>query len=110
MNRIKITLPSLILALVLISGCKEKEQKSAGALKVGTQPDGSILVPTNQLLRPSGFQVNLPGRPVDLILTPDEKFLLVKNRSDLDLVRLSDRTILQSLPYTQNGASFTGIC
>ena len=110
MNRIKITLPSLILALVLISGCKEKEQKSAGAFKVGTQPDGSILVPTNQLLRPSGFQVNLPGRPVDLILTPDERFLLVKNRSDLDLIRLSDRTVLQSLPYGRTGASFTGIC
>jgi YVTN family beta-propeller protein len=110
MNKETITLTSLILALALISGCKEKEQKSALALKVGTQPDGSILVPTNQLLRPAGFQVFLPGRPVDLILTPDERFLLVKNRSDLDLIRLSDRTVLQSLPYGRSGASFTGIC
>jgi YVTN family beta-propeller protein len=61
-------------------------------------------------LRPAGFQVYLPGRPVDLALTPDGKFLIVKNKSDLDLIRLSDRTVMQSLPFGQSGASFTGIC
>ncbi len=79
-------------------------------LQVGTQPDGSILVPSNQLLRPAGFQVYLPGRPVDLALTPDGNFLLVKNKDDLDLIRLSDRTVMQSLPFERSGASFTGIC
>ena len=72
--------------------------------------DGSILVPTNQLLRPAGFQINLPGRPVDLALSPDEKLLFVKNRKSLDLIRLIDRTVLQSLPYNRSGASFTGLC
>jgi len=110
MNRKKISLCNLILCLVLVSGCNRKDQNSGSIQKVGPQPDGSILVPSNQLLRPAGLQVSLPGRPVDLILTPDERFLLVKNRSDLDLVRLSDRTVLQSLPYSRSGASFTGIC
>jgi YVTN family beta-propeller protein len=73
------------------------------------QPDSSILVPTNQLLRPAGFQVYLPGRPVDLVLTPDEKYLLVKNKADIDLIRLSDRVVLQTLPFKQSGGSFTGI-
>ena len=77
--------------------------------RVGLQPDGSILVPSNQLLRPAGFQVSLPGRPVDLALSPDGKFLFVKNKEDVDLVRLSDRTILQTLPFVRSGASFTGI-
>lgn len=110
MKRIKTPIASLLVILVLASGCGRKEQSSINTLKVGNQPDGSILVPTNQLLRPAGLQVLLPGRPVDLVLTPDERFLLVKNRSDLDLVRLSDRTVLQSLPYSRSGASFTGIC
>lgn len=110
MNRMKISVSFLFFILVLISGCKRKDQNPISSQKVGNQPDGSILVPTNQLLRPAGFQIYLPGRPVDIALTPDEKFLLVKNMSDLDLIRLSDRTILQSLPYSQNGASFTGIC
>ena len=110
MNKMKISIACLFFVLVFISGCIIKDQNSISNQKVGIQPDGSILVPTNQLLRPAGFQVYIPGRPVDLALTPDEKFLLVKNKADLDLIRLSDRTILQSLPFSQSGASFTGIC
>lgn len=110
MNKIFISITSVLLILVLIPGCGRHDKVTGDNRKVGPQPDGSILVPSNQLLRPAGFQVILPGRPVDLILTKDEKFLLVKNRSDLDLIRLSDRTIMQSLPYEKSGASFTGIC
>jgi YVTN family beta-propeller protein len=79
-------------------------------IKVGPQPDGSILVPSNQLLRPAGFQVYFPGRPVDISLISNGNLLLVKNMKSLDLLRLSDRTILQTLPYEKSGASFTGIC
>jgi len=61
-------------------------QEISKSIKVGPQPDGSILVPTNQLLRPAGFQVYFPGRPVDVALTPDKKRLLVKNRKSLDEV------------------------
>ncbi|HUQ64769.1 MAG TPA: bifunctional YncE family protein/alkaline phosphatase family protein [Flavitalea sp.] len=87
-----------------------KQTTILGTKKVGPQPDGSILVPSNQLLRPVGFQVSLPGRPVDLALSQDEKLLFVKNNASLDLIRVNDRTILQSLPYKHSGASFTGIC
>ncbi len=79
-------------------------------IKVGPQPDGSILVPSNQLLRPAGFQVDLHGRPVDLSLISGGDFLLVKNMKSLDLIRLSDRMVVQTLPYDKTGASFTGIC
>ncbi len=78
--------------------------------KVGPQPDGSVLVPSNQLLRPAGFQVFMPGRPVDLALVLKEKYLVVKNMKSVDLVRISDRAILQTLPFQQSGSSFTGIC
>ncbi len=100
----------LIVFLVFISGYVIQDQNSISNQKVGIQPDSSILVPTNQLLRPAGFQVYLPGRPVDLVLSPDEKLLFVKNKSDIDLIRLTDRTVLQTLPYKQSGGSFTGIC
>jgi YVTN family beta-propeller protein len=110
MKKIKILFGFLLIVLVFISGCNLKDKNSRNSQKVGIQSDGSILVPSNQLLRPAGFQVYIPGRPVDLALTRDEKFLFVKNMGDLNLIRLSDRTILQSLPYGQSGASFTGIC
>ena len=106
----KIQVLFLTIALIALSGCSGEKKNVLGNLQVGPQPDGSILVPSNQLLRPAGLQVYLPGRPVDLALTPDENFLLVKNKEDLDLIRLSDRTIMQTLPFNQSEASFTGIC
>lgn len=96
--------------LFTFTGCADTSNDDPVNRKVGLQADSSFLVPSNQILRPAGFQVYLPGRPVDLALTPNEKFLLVKNKADLDLVRVSDRTVMQSLPYPQSGASFTGIC
>ena len=94
---------------VLLPKPESAAQNTMKNIQVGPQPDGSILVPTNQLLRPAGFQVYFPGRPVDLALTPDKKLLVVKNRLSLDIIRIRDRTILQSLAYEKGGSSFTGL-
>jgi len=100
----------LILITLAFSQCGvETEQKNKlSNLQVGPQPDGSILVPTNQLLRPAGFQILFPGRPVDLALSPDEKWLAVLNKNSLDLIRVLDRTIMQTLSM-KGGGSFNGI-
>ncbi len=94
---------------VLFSIQNSEAQNTKKNIRVGPQPDGSVLVPTNQLLRPAGFQVSFPGRPVDLALTPDKKLLVVKNRLSLDIIRIRDRSILQSLAYPESGSSFTGL-
>jgi len=98
----------LSVIFVVFTGCPSGNDISK--MNVGQQPDGSILVPSNQLLRPSGFQVYLPGRPVDLALTPDESLLLVKNKEVLDLIRIGDRSVIQTLHLGKDEASFTGIC
>ena len=100
----------LVLFVLILSQCKiDTEQRNKfSTLKVGPQPDGSILVPTNQLLRPAGFQILFPGRPVDLALSPDGKWLAVLNKNSLDLIRVLDRTIMQTLPL-KGGGSFNGI-
>ena len=100
----------LVLFVLILNQCKiDTEQKNKfSTLKVGPQPDGSILVPTNQLLRPAGFQILFPGRPVDLALSPDEKWLAVLNKNSLDLIRVLDRTIMQTLPL-KDGGSFNGV-
>jgi len=100
----------LLLFVLVFSQCyNETEQKRILApLAVGPQPDGSILVPTNQLLRPAGFQILFPGRPVDLALSHDGKWLAVLNKNSLDLIRVLDRTIMQTLPL-EGGGSFKGL-
>jgi YVTN family beta-propeller protein len=77
--------------------------------KLGPQPDGTILVPTNQLLSPAGLQILFPGRPTDLALSPDGNLLAVKNMRDILLVRMQDRAILQTLPVEKGGQGFVGI-
>jgi YVTN family beta-propeller protein len=99
----------LFVLFVMLPTQTSEAQTPRKNIRVGPQPDGSILVPTNQLLRPAGFQVYFPGRPVDLALTPDRKLLVVKNRLSLDIIRIRDRSILQSLAYEGSGSSFTGL-
>ena len=67
-------------------------------LKVGVQPDGRIVVPTNQILKPAGKQVTFPGRPVDLAFADDGKTLVVKNMRDLVFIDRATGKIKQTLP------------
>jgi YVTN family beta-propeller protein len=64
---------------------------------VGLQPDGSVLVPTNQVLRPAGTQITFPGRPVDLALFESGKTLVVKNLRDLVFIDVATAKIKQTL-------------
>ncbi|MDR3714538.1 MAG: bifunctional YncE family protein/alkaline phosphatase family protein [Puia sp.] len=109
-NQTRLLFACLGIALVCMSVYAVRDMNIFSNRKVGPQPDGSVLVPSNQLLRPAGFQVNLPGRPLGLVLTPDESRLVIMNSGSLDLLRVSDRTILQTLPYVHEASSFTGIC
>ena len=73
-------------------------------------PTAAWSVPTHQRLRPAGFQITLPGRPVDLTISPNGKLLAIKNWRSIDLIRISDRVIMQSLAFPKSGAAVTGIC
>jgi len=77
-------------------------------LKVGVQPDGRIVVPTNQILRPAGTQVSFPGRPVDLLLIDNGKTIVVKNRMDLVFLDAATGAIKQTLPTPGRGQERRG--
>jgi YVTN family beta-propeller protein len=66
-------------------------------LKVGVQPNGRIVVPTNQILEPAGKQITFPGRPVDLALAEEGKILVVKNMRDLVFIDIGSCQIKQTL-------------
>lgn len=78
-------------------------------IQVGFNEDGRLVVPTEQIIDPAGFQVTFPGRPTDLTLSPNEKLLAVKNKSDLILIDIETRRIRQSLSLPRSGHSVTGI-
>jgi YVTN family beta-propeller protein len=93
-------LASLILLLPVAADERDK-------LKVGLQPDGRIVVPTNQILQPAGTQVTFPGRPVDLLSIEGGKLLVAKNMKDLVFIDPATGKVVQTLalPAAAKGLS-----
>jgi YVTN family beta-propeller protein len=66
-------------------------------LHVGLQPDGRIVVPTNQILKPAGKQITFPGRPVDLAFADKDRTVVVKNMRELLFLDAESGKIRQTL-------------
>jgi YVTN family beta-propeller protein len=88
----------ILLTFLLASASVPADERDH--LTVGLQPDGRIVVPTNQILQPAGKQVTFPGRPVDLLLIDDGKTLVAKNMKDLVFIDSATGAIKQTLPMS----------
>ena len=66
---------------------------------VGVDPQGGMVVPTRQVVRPTGSVLEFPGRPVDLALSPDGKTLYVKDRDQLIVIDAAAWQVRQQLVY-----------
>jgi YVTN family beta-propeller protein len=79
--------------------------------RVGPLADGRVIVPTNQVLSPAGWQVEFAGRPTDLALSPDGRYLAVLNRYNVVLIDVEQRAVVQEVPYKtrHGGGSYKGI-
>jgi len=79
--------------------------------RVGVLDDGRVVVPTNQVLSPAGWQVEFPGRPTDLALSPDGRHLAVLNRYNIVLIDIDKREVVQTVRYKtrRGGGSYKGI-
>jgi len=76
---------------------------------VGPTSDGGHVVPTAQLLHPAGETLELGGRPVDLVLSPDGRTLHGKDNRGLVVIDAPTWTIRHELPFSRGGASMCGI-
>jgi len=75
--------------------------------RVGPQEDGRIIVPTNQVLSPAGRQVIVGGRPTDVALSPDGRWLAVLNLREVVLVNVESGEVVGKAPNRDE--SFKGI-
>ena len=79
---------------------------------VGRQPDGSVVLPTNQVIRPLGRQMEFNGRPNAVALSPDGKVAAVLNTGTdaaIVLIDLATGTVKQEFKGAGESASFAGI-
>ncbi|MBC7854039.1 MAG: YncE family protein, partial [Pirellulaceae bacterium] len=89
----------LLLCSVLIA-------QEAPVERVG-EADGKIVVPTNQVLSPAGKQVAFSGRPTDLALSPDGKWLGVLDRNHVALINPDTGEITSRVSH--GSGSYAGI-
>jgi YVTN family beta-propeller protein len=80
-----------------------------GDIAVGQLPDGEQSLPSKQILRAAGQQLQFGGRPVDLAISPDGKTVCIKNMANLLVVDAASWTLRQTLNYPASGASMHGI-
>ncbi len=78
-------------------------------IQVGMLPDDEQSVPTKQILRAAGQSVQFGGRPVDLAISPNGKFVYVKNINNLLVLDAETWKLLQTVSYPASGASLHGI-
>src|SRR2546427_2300354 len=77
--------------------------------RVGIQSDQSVVVPSNQILRPAGTQISFPGRPVDMALSRDGKTLAILNSGGVVLIDLPTQRVKQTVTAEGLKSSYAGI-
>ncbi len=107
MSRRAAGLTSLILSVAVLAPAPDGAADERDKLRVGPQPDGRIVVPTNQILQPAGTQVTFPGRPVDILAIEGGKLLVAKNMKGLEFIDPATGKVVQTLalPAAAKGLS-----
>ncbi len=91
-----------VLALLFLAGCAGQRP----GLLPGPLSDGRILLPNGWMLSPAGTPVQVGELPLNMVLSPDEKYLVVTNngtaRQELSLVETSSWKVIQTLPLNRS--------
>ena len=80
--------------------------------QVGPQPDGSVVVPTNQVVTPAGTQVTFDARPLAIAVRPDGKTaaaLSVGGKAPLFVLDLINGTVKQQFTTGDRSGSYDGV-
>jgi YVTN family beta-propeller protein len=88
--------------------CQAQKTTDYDQLRLGETGDGKIVVPTNQVLSPAGRQVSISGRPVDVALSADGRWLGVLESGRVSIVDPIGGKVVSRVAHA-GGGSFTGI-
>ncbi len=83
------------------------QPKSYDQSRVGDQDPNRVVVPTNQVLSPIGKQVPYGGRPTDLALSPDGRWLAVLDRGQVLTINPDSGAVVARVPH--KGGSYAGL-
>ncbi|MBK7403992.1 MAG: bifunctional YncE family protein/alkaline phosphatase family protein [Phycisphaerales bacterium] len=96
-----------IIVLVVVAAWLVRS--AGGQPEVGPDGAGGVVVPTAQLIRAAGESLEVAGRPVEIVATPDGRFALAKDNRGLILIDLAAWSVVQELAIPGKGGSMTGL-
>ncbi len=110
----RIVLFALVLAAARTSLAQKKAESTGGdtpfdydRARIGDGDPRRIVVPTNQVLSPLGRQVTYGGRPNDLALSPDGRWLAVLDIAQVLLINPASGAVVARVPH--KGGSYAGL-
>lgn len=105
-------LPAIVTVTVAIAQDSQSTTSQQGPAsydqsRIGDSDPNRIVVPTNQVLSPLGRQVEYSGRPTDLALSPDGRWLAVLDYQQVLIVDPESAQIVSAAPHKEG--SYAGI-
>jgi YVTN family beta-propeller protein len=97
--------PLLFLPLLLCAGIGLVGFQASKRSQVGSNPDGSFTVTTEQRVKPVGTVLEFPGRPVDAALATNGKFLYLKDNKGFVVVDTQTWKVVSQTPFGGGGGS-----
>lgn len=86
---------------------------ATGLVTPGSKSDGTGITPHGWSLTPAGKQLTLGDLPINSVLSPDGKDLVVTNDGEgvqsLQVVNVQTQQVIQTLPYAPTEALFVGL-
>ncbi len=101
----------LVFALALVpSGvcaADKSDSQEYDTQRIGNVVEGRVVVPTNQVLSPLGRQVAFSGRPTDVSLSPNDRWLAVLSQYEVLIINPESGEIVARKSH--RGGSYKGI-
>ncbi|MBK7642937.1 MAG: phosphoesterase [Planctomycetes bacterium] len=99
----------LFLALVCACAAPEQPAPSESDAPVGPRAQGGYVLPTRQVVEPAGTTLAFDGRPLDLVVSPDGRFVFVKEKGSVLTIDAHDTTLVSRYRAEKLACSMHGL-
>ncbi len=96
-------------ATAVLVGLTLASAQRTSDVRVGPITNRKFLVSTGQILTPAGISIRFPRRPVDIVVTEDQRSVYVKDSQGITRINGADWTIDRRLGFPAGGGSMHGL-